>query len=256
MALAYSYVRFSSKPQASGSSLQRQLDASKAFCLAHGLTLSETAYRDLGISAFKEKARASLEDMLSAIVDGTIKKGSYILIEALDRLSRRGISHTQDILKSILRHGVCVAFVGEDARTLSGTILTEDSLDDLTSVIMVSLAADLAHKESLRKAKLVLDAKARQRNKAKEGIPIAKRLPFWLKFEDGQYGFNEKISVIREIVSLRQKGYGSRKIAQHLNISGVDSPTVGKGWNHTTVRHVLTAPYLCGDYQTYKTIDG
>lgn len=255
MTLAYSYVRFSTKTQAFGASLQRQLDASQVFCQNHGLTLSEIAFQDLGVSAFKNKTRASLDDMLTAIVDGTIQKGSYILIEALDRLSRRGISHTQDILKSILKHGVIVAFVGEDARTLSGTILTEKSLDDLTSVIMVSLAADLAHKESLRKAKLVLDAKARIRDKAKKGIPIAKRLPFWLAYRDGVYYFNENVSVIREIVDLRQQGNGHRKIAQYLNIKGVDAPA-GKGWSHTTIRHVLTAPCLCGDYQTYRTVDG
>lgn len=254
MTLAYSYVRFSSKTQATGASLQRQLEASELFCLKHGLTLSDVSFRDLGVSAFKEKIRASLEDMLTAIENGTIPKGSYILIEALDRLSRKGISHTQDILKSILRQGVSVAFVGEDARTLSGMVLTEASLDDLTSVIMVSLATDLAHKESLRKAKLVQDAKARTREKAKQGIPIARRLPFWLQYQDGTYIFNDKVSVIREIVSLRQQGQGPRRIATYLNLSEIDAPA-GRGWSHTTVSHILTAPYLCGDYQTYRTID-
>ncbi len=83
--------------------------------------------------------------MLEAIQTGDIPSGSYILIEAIDRLSRKGISHTQDILKKILQYDVKVAFVGENAKTLQGHILNKDSFNDLSSVILVALAADLAH---------------------------------------------------------------------------------------------------------------
>ncbi|MGG8023180.1 hypothetical protein BW261_17065 [Klebsiella aerogenes] len=154
--MAFSYVRFSSKHQATGTSLERQVNASKLFCSQNGLTLSNQSYHDLGISGFKNVRRPELEQMLEAIQIGDIPSGSYILIEAIDRLSRKGISHTQDILKKILQYDVKIAFVGEDAKTLQGHILNKDSLNDLSSVILVALAADLAHKESLRKSKSIV----------------------------------------------------------------------------------------------------
>ena len=142
---AFSYVRFSTKSQATGTSLERQLNASRLFCTQHGLRLSNQSYHDLGISGFKNVRRPELEQMFEAIQTGVIPAGSFILIEAIDRLSRKGISHTQDILKKILQHDIKVAFVGEDAKTLQGQVLNKDSLNDLSSVIMVALAADLAH---------------------------------------------------------------------------------------------------------------
>ncbi|MEO5344728.1 MAG: recombinase family protein, partial [Gammaproteobacteria bacterium SHHR-1] len=39
MAIAYSYIRFSSPIQMQGNSLRRQLDAARAYAEAHGLVL-------------------------------------------------------------------------------------------------------------------------------------------------------------------------------------------------------------------------
>jgi DNA invertase Pin-like site-specific DNA recombinase len=47
--------------------------------------------------------------MLEAIEKGQIEQGSTIIIESLDRLSRRGIDVTQQIIKSILQHNVFIA---------------------------------------------------------------------------------------------------------------------------------------------------
>ena len=49
---AYSYIRFSTKRQAKGDSLMRQLDKSRAYAAEHGLDLQESSFEDLGVSAF------------------------------------------------------------------------------------------------------------------------------------------------------------------------------------------------------------
>lgn len=98
---AYSYIRFSSKKQEQGDSVRRQTELAEQYAHANSLILSDKNFQDLGISAFKEGNRPSLGDMLEAIEKGQIEQGSTIIIESLDRLSRRGIDVTQQIIKSI-----------------------------------------------------------------------------------------------------------------------------------------------------------
>lgn len=49
---AFSYVRFSTKRQGNGDSLQRQLDRSRQYAAEHDLDLQDKTYEDLGVSAF------------------------------------------------------------------------------------------------------------------------------------------------------------------------------------------------------------
>lgn len=257
MTLAFSYARFSTKSQAIGTSLERQLNASRLFCSERGLTLSPKGYHDLGVSGFKQVKRPELEQMLHAIQSGDIPSGSYILIEAIDRLSRKGISHTQDVLKQILQYKVKVAFVGEDAKTLNGQVLDEHSLNDLSSVILVALAADLAHKESVRKSKLVKAAKLIIRKKATEGHKVRGHTMFWIDWSDKKQDFvlNDRVKDVQTIIQLRREGQGPRKIAKTMNELGIKGPR-GNLWNHMSVTIVLKSPVLYGAYQTHQIIEG
>ncbi|ELN2574558.1 recombinase family protein [Enterobacter kobei] len=257
MTLAFSYARFSTKSQAIGTSLERQLNASRLFCSERGLTLSPKGYHDLGVSGFKHVKRPELEQMLQAIQCGDIPSGSYILIEAIDRLSRKGISHTQDVLKQILQYKVKVAFVGEDAKTLNGQVLDEHSLNDLSSVILVALAADLAHKESVRKSKLVKAAKLIIRKKATEGHKVRGHTMFWIDWSDKKQDFvlNDRVKDVQTIIKLRREGQGPRKIAKTMNELGIKGPR-GNLWNHMSVTIVLKSPVLYGAYQTHQIIEG
>lgn len=257
MTLAFSYARFSTKSQAIGTSLERQLNASRLFCSERSLTLSPKGYHDLGVSGFKQVKRPELEQMLHAIQSGDIPSGSYILIEAIDRLSRKGISHTQDVLKQILQYKVKVAFVGEDAKTLNGQVLDEHSLNDLSSVILVALAADLAHKESVRKSKLVKAAKLIIRKKATEGHKVRGHTMFWIDWSDKKQDFvlNDRVKDVQTIIQLRREGQGPRKIAKTMNELGIKGPR-GNLWNHMSVTIVLKSPVLYGAYQTHQIIEG
>lgn len=257
MTLAFSYARFSTKSQATGTSLERQLNASRVFCSERSLTLSPKGYHDLGVSGFKQVKRPELEQMLQAIQSGDIPSGSYILIEAIDRLSRKGISHTQDVLKQILQYKIKVAFVGEDAKTLNGQVLDEHSLNDLSSVILVALAADLAHKESVRKSKLVKAAKLIIRKKATEGHKVRGHTMFWIDWSDKKQDFvlNDRMKDVQTIIQLRREGQGPRKIAKTMNELGIKGPR-GNLWNHMSVTIVLKSPVLYGAYQTHQIIDG
>ena len=82
---AYSYIRFSSKKQADGASLERQLTGTRKYCDQNNLLLNESlTFRDLGVSAYKgDNLEHGLGDLLLACADGLIPRGSAIVVEAL-----------------------------------------------------------------------------------------------------------------------------------------------------------------------------
>lgn len=244
--LAYSYIRFSSKKQEQGDSVRRQTELAEKYAQSNNLTLSEKNFQDLGISAFKEGNRPSLGDMLSAIEQGAIESGSTIIIESLDRLSRRGIDVTQQIIKSILQHNVFIASLTD------GLLLNRESVNDLVSVIRIALAADLAHKESEKKSQRLRETKQQQRKAALEGKVIKKILPFWLAREDNSFVFSDKLDAVKRIVELKRKGLGNNKIAKTLNDENFQ-PLRSAGWNHTTVGKTVSSVALYGAYQTSET---
>lgn len=244
--IAYSYVRFSSKRQEQGDSLRRQSQMAEQYAFKNGLKLSSKNFQDLGISAFREGTRPSLADMLTAIDEGQISPGSTIIIEAIDRLSRRGIDITLETLKEILRKDVQIVSLSD------GLLLDRDSLNDLTSVIRIALAADLAHGESRRKSERLRQTKNKQREDALIGKPINKILPFWLTGNADGYALSDRADVARKIIKLKQEGKGSNMIAKVLNqegIAGIRSPQ----WNHGSITKMLKSPALYGAYQTGQT---
>src|ERR1700747_3247772 len=88
----YSYLRFSTPEQRKGDSLRRQTVAAEEYAKRHGLALdTELNLRDLGISAFRGNnvAVGALGAFLKAIRDGLVPKGSLLLVESLDRVSRQ-----------------------------------------------------------------------------------------------------------------------------------------------------------------------
>lgn len=243
---AYSYIRFSSKKQEQGDSVRRQTELAEQYAHANNLILSDKNFQDLGISAFKEGNRPSLGDMLEAIEKGQIEQGSTIIIESLDRLSRRGIDVTQQIIKSILQNNVFIASL------VDGLLLNRESTNDLVSVIRIALAADLAYKESEKKSQRLRETKGQQRQRALNGEVINKILPFWLQRKEDKYVFSEKLDTVKRIIELRRNGLGTNKIARTLNDEG-HKPLRSAGWNHTTVGKTINSVALYGAYQTSET---
>ncbi|RTO05125.1 recombinase family protein, partial [Enterobacter hormaechei] len=243
---AYSYIRFSSKKQEQGDSVRRQTELAEQYAHANNLILSDKNFQDLGISAFKEGSRPSLGDMLEAIEKGQIEQGSTIIIESLDRLSRRGIDVTQQIIKSILQNNVFIASL------VDGLLLNRESVNDLVSVIRIALAADLAHKESEKKSQRLRETKGQQRQRALNGEIINKVLPFWLERKEDNFIFSDRIEAAKRIIELRRKGFGTNKIAKALNDEG-HKPLRSSGWNHTTVGKTINSVALYGAYQTSET---
>ncbi len=90
--IAIGYVRFSTPEQAKGDSERRQVAATEAWCRRNGIALDGSlSLRGLGVPAYRGKHRsdkAALGQFLEAVKQGEVPKGSFLIIENLDRLTR------------------------------------------------------------------------------------------------------------------------------------------------------------------------
>jgi DNA invertase Pin-like site-specific DNA recombinase len=111
--VAFSYIRFSTPEQAKGDSLRRQTTAA-GWCQRDGARLDQgTTLHDLGKSAYtgahrQKPDRNALAAFLKLVEGGRVPRGSFLLIENLDRLSREHEVPACHLLTGILMAGVNV----------------------------------------------------------------------------------------------------------------------------------------------------
>src|SRR5437867_263377 len=102
---AYSYVRFSTPEQMRGDSLRRQTRKAEVYAAAHDLVLdNELTFQDLGVSGFRGRNAGTgrLGDFLEAVKEGLVPRGSYLLVENLDRISRQAARKALRVLEEIV----------------------------------------------------------------------------------------------------------------------------------------------------------
>jgi len=148
----YSYRRFSSGRQATGHSLERQSASARAWCAENGYILDEDlVISDLGVSAFggKNASEGALAVFLAAAKAGRIPRGSILLVESLDRLSRSAIHEAIGLLTSIVVSGVRVVSM------IDGKEWNDETIKDTMNFMMSVLLFSRAHEESATKAKRV-----------------------------------------------------------------------------------------------------
>ncbi len=246
--LAILYARFSSSQQseqAGGDSLRRQIERAEQFCRNNDLTLSDLSFQDLGLSAWKAKKRDGLESLIDAIESGRIPAGSFVLVEAADRLSRRGFRHVLYLVDRLV--STKCKFVTIE----NGQIYDEKNIDSLASALPLMISADLAKQESDRKSERLRAVKS---NKRKERV-IQGRQPFWIDVVNGEPRFNELKDLARRIVDLRLQGKAAATIAKMFNEEGIGSVR-GKDWYSAPIRRICENTALYGAKTYFESRDG
>jgi len=258
---AYSYIRFSNATQAAGDSYRRQREAAEAYCAQHGLELvdaKEYSFFDQGRSAYKARHlddTGELARFLAFVQDGTIPKGSTLLVESLDRLSRERVKDALPRFLDLLNQGINVVTLA-DGRLYTSAY---NELDLIISIVQMSRA----HEESATKGKRVSAAWRRKQDSARtESLPIGKLRPLWLDYTpDGYVPNPERVEVVQRIYKLAQDGYGHRAIAAQLNQSGVPSFSADRKnasglWGNSGIARTLSNRAVLGEYQPHQFIDG
>lgn len=257
-AKCYSYIRFSTPEQSKGDSLRRQLELSESYAREHGLILDNM--RDLGLSAFKGEHRTkgtALGRFLTLVKEGKIPKGSTLLVESLDRLSREQVSDAYDQFRNIIKAGVRIVTLCD------GMEYTRESVDANIGQLMISLVImSRANEESATKSKRL---KASWNNK-RENIgqrKITARAPAWLELSADKTVFNaipERAEIIRRIFMDKLGGKGTRLIALELNHQKAWLPNVQKRngglpeWRESYIQKILRSSAVIGEYQPHQLV--
>jgi len=112
--VAYSYLRFSRDEQRRGDSTRRQDELAADWSERRGIPLDGSlSLRDMGRSAFTGKHRENperhaLARFLQLVEEGRVRRGSYLVVENLDRLSREHILPALSLLLGLIQSGIRV----------------------------------------------------------------------------------------------------------------------------------------------------
>lgn len=250
MATAYSYIRFSTSEQKKGDSLRRQVELSEKYAEENGLILDHSLnMHDIGLSAFDRSniERGALGGFLSAIKQGKVTPGSYLLVESLDRLSRDKVMAALKIFISILEYGVTIVTLADNMKYSS-----ESVGDNFGSLIISITIMARAHEESAMKSRRLIAAWDNKRANI-EKKKLTAQCPKWLRLNTEKTEFElipERVKIVMEMIQLAKKGMGQAQIAKILNKRSEKLfSNHGNGWHASYVCKILTSPALYGEFQ-------
>ncbi len=256
---AYSYVRMSTRKQLRGDSLRRQLERSKAFADEHSLLLDDSL-QDLGVSAWKGRnfKTGALGRFLSMVQNGQIPKGSYLLIESLDRLSREAVPDALTLFMAIINAGIVIVTLGEDRQIYSRSELN----GDWTKLIIGLAVMSRGHEESQTKSERIRAVAKRKREQAREGKGhITSITPAWIdaeRIDASRYAFtlNRHAATVRAIYEMAVRGLGATAIARKLNADGIPAFKSKDGWYQSIIKALLVRSDVIGTFQPHRVVDG
>lgn len=265
MKKAFSYIRFSTPEQLKGDSYRRQLERTQAYADAHQLSLDERlTFRDLGVSGYTSsnlQAGGGLRAFIDAIDQGVIPADSYLLVEALDRLTRAKHLDALELFSGLLRRGITIVSL------IDGMVYTKDKINDNFTDLLISIAhLSLAHKESAQKADRLKQAWQAKRT-ALHARKLTKWCPAWLRLSDDRASYEfipEKVEVVRQIIAWSLAGIGKASIAKRLNLKNIpsiedrtkDRDGSTRKWWPSYVTKILDSRALIGEFQPHEVKNG
>lgn len=210
---AYVYIRWSSKIQDNGDSRRRQELGVEEFTNRTGVDITET-FRDEGISGFhgQNLKLGALKDLMERVRKGIIRKGDYIVVESIDRLTRQDVWKAIEIIGNIMRAGVRIY------TTTDQKLYDDYEGDTFSNFLYLSMIAQRSHEESSIKKKRLKSVWHQKRKtileKKEQGKLLTSAVPVWLEVrtdEEGKQYFYIKEDIIADIKTLlellKTRGY-------------------------------------------------
>ena len=265
---AYSYIRFSTPEQAKGHSLQRQTNEARAWAVANSVVLDdELTFRDKGVSGFTgaNVETGELGAFLERVKDGTVPRGSWLLVESLDRISRQVARKAVRTIEEIVERGITVVDLLDGGREYSAEALDKDPM----LFMMMVVRFIRANEESTLKGSRVAAKYAEKRRvfatDAKLTKPYTLRLPAWIRWDTTTSNYaliEDRAERLRWMFEMADSGVGVHSIAAQLNEAKVD--TWGAGgwkaayWHRSYIRKLLSNKAAIGIFvpHTVRKVDG
>jgi DNA invertase Pin-like site-specific DNA recombinase len=250
---AISYKRFSTPKQMRSDSVRRQSDLAEEYCKRYRLRLIDT-YLDAGLSGFTGENLSdgsALRALLHAAKIGKFKPGTRLIVESLDRLSRREISRAIRLFLDILDTGLVIVTLIDGEQ-----VFTKARVDnDLTALIIAIVFLARANNESKNRRERALQAQRAARKKARERkIPITAECPSWLKVVgkgDARHFTvdTDRVRIIEHIFKMAASGMGQWQIVRFLNQHKVATFAGKAKWRPGMVAHLITSDAVLGVFQ-------
>jgi DNA invertase Pin-like site-specific DNA recombinase len=246
---AYSYIRWSSPQQSLGHSKARQTDKAALWAEKHKVLLDNSTYQDHGVSAFKglNLVEGKLGAFLKAVDEGHIETPCYLIVEALDRITRVELLSALHLFISIIQRNVVIVTLADEIQFSTEAINAPGGELLLFGAMFHLVRAN--HESSSRGAR-VKAAWDENREQQKHGIIASKMCPSWLTVREDRRGHDKikwKVDIVKKIYKLALKGHGGHKITKMLNDDNV--PMIGrkKGrWTVGNVSKMLCQPAVYG----------
>lgn len=250
---AYSYIRISTSEQARGDGLRRQIKDADEWAKAKGYVIDQHL-QDVGISAFdgSNRRNGALAKFIELVENGTVERGSVLIIESLDRLSRESVVHSLPDFLALLRAGVDIVTLYDQQ------IYSWDGLNGNPTPLYAGLGImHRAHEESAMKSKRVSEAWTQKRLRAREGKEVlTSRVPGWVKVVgtgkarrlelDGS-----RAEIVRRIFHETAAGYGRRSIVIRLNEQKVPTFSGSGAWQPSYVAKIIRSRATIGEHQPF-----
>lgn len=249
--IAYSYIRFSSLEQAKGDSLRRQTQAAADWCARNNVRLDETTtFRDLGKSAFTGKHRENpdrnaLASFLKLVESGRVPRGSFLLIENLDRLSREHIRPALTLLLNLIEAGVRVV------QLLPVEAIYDDAVEPM-QLMMAVMELSRGHQESAMKSQRVGAAWRTRKaaTTADASILLTSRLPAWVELHFGKLRLiPHRAAVVKRAFELAVNGFGLASIVSLFTKEDVPPFTEDGHWCRAYLASILKDRRALGELQ-------
>lgn len=262
--LAFIYSRVSKEIQVKGEGLARQLKEAQGFIASRNLERAAKGlppYRiadnlsDQGISAYiglNTKENAGLGAFIKAAEEGEVPRGSLLVVEAVDRISRMESDKAREIFRRLKELGIDVGIVRFQM------IVKHNEPTRLDHDLLMTAGFHLAHMESEQKSQRVKATLTRNRKIADEGgRKSTSNAPKWMQISDDRMEFNlvpDRVRVIEKMIEMKLEGIGCHTIANKLNEMKIpffikDKQGNDREWDSNMVTRYLHMPQLYGAFQ-------
>jgi len=239
----YAYIRMSTIEQAKGDSERRQLGQIERFLQENDGELVEPVFLDR-LSSFNGKniKKGAIKDFLERVKNGQIEKGSVLVIESFDRISRQGGYLAHAVILDIIKNGVDIATLSPYKR------YSINSENQFIEGIEIQTLLYRAHEESRTKSDRITRQHQARREKAKGKNVVYGSLPFWLIRTADWIEFKEPEATDVKLCLSLLKTYGMYTATAKINEQRKSSKIFSK----ETVSHLLNRSAVCGDLQTHR----
>jgi len=225
-----------------------------------GFFLDKTELIDRGKSGLYGENLDPEHGMLAQFIEkarnGEIEKGSYLIIEKLDRFSRAEPLEIGGLISKLIKnYGINLVIL-----TPVQKVVTRQEIANLDVVMLIQMELQLAHASSKEKSYRISKIWEKKRKEIEDGENISQRIPAWTIFDAKNKKIildKKKAKTIEYIFKRTIDGVGQTVLCKELTetyppISPPTSTNTTPKWNKSYISKLLSDRRLLGEYQPHK----